>query len=285
MSIESCNFASNRLLSIADMTEFYGCWNREIEAALEDAAAIIAGEFTPRKADNALNALRDCLRPVDERIPTEFTRSKVKLRKVGEKVSETLYRYSPDKFGAIRSALDELRQAIAEESHQSSFLVLSSLEQSYFSNVIQFGKIAPVKFKEIAGDIDEAYKCVALQRSTACVFHCMRILEFGVHRLATHFQIPLSVVNKLGKNQGKEWGSLCDQIVSHVKNLPDKTPEEQTLRLRFEDVAEHLQNVRMERNRVMHARYATTKRYTHSKAVNVLEETKDFIEKLALLLP
>ncbi len=66
--------------------------------------------------------------------------------------------------------------------------------------------------------------------------------------------------------------------------MPASTEKRQQTKLLFEDLAIHLSNVREERNRVMHTHYATTKRFSGTKAANVLEETKEFMVGLALLL-
>jgi hypothetical protein len=171
------------------------------------------------------------------------------------------------------------------ELNTPRFKVLMDDESKWYESRAPFGIIVAKKFKDVAGDITEINRCLALGRYTGSVFHSMRLLEYGVHRLADKLGVILSVVNTRGKNQNKEWGALCDEIVAKVRNLPDSTPQEQKERLNLEDMSEHLSNVRMERNRVMHARYASTKRYTKAKATDVRNEVESFMRKLAESLP
>ena len=54
-----------------------------------------------------------------------------------------------------------------------------------------FGDDVARAFPSSKGDIDEAGKCLALDRGTACVFHLMRILEIGLQLLAAKLGISL----------------------------------------------------------------------------------------------
>ena len=279
------NFGLNqsppKLLSLTDMTPFHLAWKRILDHTFDDIQ-----KLTPSQHEKMMTAIYT-LRAY---IPPEFKRSTKKLKQFSVLVEyETVFKkYLLNN----KKKAEELRAAVREESEETTFLCLSETERDRYRNKEQFGAKAPKKFKQIAGDIDEAYKCIALQRNTACVFHCMRMLEFGVHKLARHFKIPLQVDvhdkrtgQPTGEKRDQEWNALCQQILKKIKHMPASTEKRQDKKLLFEDLAIHLSNVREERNRVMHAHYATTKRFSGTKAANVLEETKEFMEGLALLLP
>ncbi len=282
---ESRNFGLNQsrheLLSFADMSPFYLAWKRMTDKTFDDIQ-----KLTPSKREK----LKIALEGFRAFIPPEFVRSRKRL-KVLMFLSDLNTGFKKN-FPNLLKKAEELRVALKEEENEAMFLCLSETERDHYRDKEQFGQIAPVKFKEIAGDIDEAYKCLAVGRYTASVFHCMRMLEYGVHKLASHFDVDLQVDvidGRTGKRtrdkRDQEWNALCQQILREIKHLPAPTPTEQETKLKFEDLAIHLSNVRAERNAVMHARYATTKRFTAKKAENVLEETKSFIAELALVLP
>src|SRR5258708_7512857 len=46
------------------------------------------------------------------------------------------------------------------------------------------------KFPSAILDMEEAGKCLAFDRNTACVFHCMRVMEVGLKTLASALGIP-----------------------------------------------------------------------------------------------
>jgi hypothetical protein len=283
-------FAKRGLFSLAQMTEIYYAWEERVSVFLDQLSTRIDDEEL--KAEEFFEALESSLKEVKNFIPPEFVRTRKKI-KVFEDSIKTYRKWDDEnRRYDLRELLKRIREALREDSEETMFLVLSPTQREYYGDDTQFGSIAPIKFKEIAGDIEEAYKCLGAGRTTACVFHCMRMLEYGVHKLARHFGVALQVDvtdGKTGKLTGdkrdQEWNTLCQQILREIKHLPAPTPTEQEEKLKFEDLAIHISNVRAERNAVMHARYATTKRFTAKKAENVLEETKSFISELALLLP
>ena len=55
-----------------------------------------------------------------------------------------------------------------------------------------FGKDVRVAFPSAIIDIEEAGKCLAFERWTACVFHLMRVMETGLHVLGDSLNLPLT---------------------------------------------------------------------------------------------
>src|SRR5207245_2918398 len=67
-----------------------------------------------------------------------------------------------------------------------------------------FGEPVEIKFPEVADDIKEAGKCLALDRSTATVFHLMRVLEVGVARFATKLKATIRT--------DQAWGLILGEV-------------------------------------------------------------------------
>ncbi len=169
------------------------------------------------------------------------------------------------------------------EFKKDRFKVLTDSEAEIYEETYPFEIFVSEGFPEIAGDILEINKCLALGRYTACVFHCMRVLEVGVHKLALYLDLPLNDIRH-GKPNTLQWNDLCDSIKTAVNKLSLATEIDRTKRFRCEDMLERLSTLRPERNRVMHARHATTKTYTKEKATHIRAETRDLMQSLYLQL-
>jgi hypothetical protein len=80
-----------------------------------------------------------------------------------------------------------------------------------------FGAAVDRKFgSAVAEDIAEAAKCLALDRTTACVFHLMRVMEAAVQRLGQ--ELHVTVVDK--HNKDLPWGPILANIRSAVETMP-----------------------------------------------------------------
>jgi hypothetical protein len=285
LRIFGLNHPTQRLLSFSQMTPFYRAWVDSINKNIDTLDSML-GSFN-------LHEARLWINKIGTHIPEDFANSWASLQKIGAVLSVCQTDAEFIIHGQIIEKLvAQLRSALFKDSSEAMFLCLSPTERYYYEENNQFGLDVLRKFGEITTDIDEAYKCMAVERYTASVFHCMRMLEYGVHKLAGRFGVDLQVDvidskthQPTGDKRDQEWNALCQQILKKIKNLPATSEAEQEAKLKFEDLAIHLSNVRAERNAIMHARYGTTKRFTRKKAEHVLEETKSFISELALLLP
>lgn len=75
---------------------------------------------------------------------------------------------------------DELRGVL--------FLAIPLSSQAYYETPREQWGVSPDKFSDAIYDIEEASKCIALHRSTACVFHLMRVMEHGLKGIACAFR-------------------------------------------------------------------------------------------------
>ena len=85
----------------------------------------------------------------------------------------------------ILKDLYELRSRIKDELSERYFLFVFPERVQYLENKQPFGETVVEHFSAAAFDIEEASKCLALQRPTACVFHLMRVMEEGLKALAS----------------------------------------------------------------------------------------------------
>src|SRR5260370_16343987 len=131
------------------------------------------------------------------------------------------------------------------------------------------GKSVNAKFPGIQYDAVEAGNCYACGRSTAVVFHLMRIMEVGVQAFGDKLGVPL--VNE------KVWQVILDGVNAPIKKLPPK--DEATIE--FSQISANLYSVKLAwRNEVMHPKDT----YTLEEAENLIRQVKIFMEQLAKVI-
>src|SRR5206468_6948661 len=89
------------------------------------------------------------------------------------------------KIGSIQSmARNELKN--------KKFLYVSEELAEYYDNKSICGSKVAEKFGKALPDIIEAGNCYALGRPTACVFHLMRVIPYGMAVLAKKLKVKYS---------------------------------------------------------------------------------------------
>lgn len=75
--------------------------------------------------------------------------------------------------------LQYLRQALTDDVQMTWFLRLDSVDANLAFEPNQFGAQVDEAFPSASWDIEEASRCLAFDRGTACVFHLARIAELA----------------------------------------------------------------------------------------------------------
>jgi hypothetical protein len=128
-------------------------------------------------------------------------------------------------------------------------------------------------YPQLTFDVVEAGNCLALNRSTACVFHLMRIVEVGVQLFGKKLGVPLT--------NEKVWQVILDQVNKHIGAMPEKPPARKRQKERYADVAGHLYNVKVAwRNPLMHPK----RTYTPEEAEHLFISVKAFMLHLVTLI-
>lgn len=111
------------------------------------------------------------------------------------------------KHGDFKRSVETLRERIEDELDDIVFLFVPNDEVSYYENKTLFGDDVAAKFNQASEDIEEAGNCFAAGRYTACVFHLMRVLEYGLRALSRNLKVRLPRPVEL-----EEWGKLISEI-------------------------------------------------------------------------
>lgn len=140
-----------------------------------------------------------------------------------------------------------------------------------------FGDEFRARFLSVAFDLDEAAKCFALGRATACVFHLMRLMEIGIRAVARCLGIP-DPTKPAERNWGTILRAIKEDLDAHVGQQPTKVWSIATDKEFFEGAYASLDAVRVAwRNPTMHIE----NKYTDDEAEHVFVAVKGFMMKLA----
>jgi hypothetical protein len=180
-------------------------------------------------------------------------------------------------WGGVKARFDEINNTLKRELSLQTVLVLEPKEQEYLSSKEpHFGKEVASKFQSLAAfEIDEAAKCLAFGRSTACVFHLMRVMEIGIKAVAQCLRIPDPI-----KPSERNWGKMLEAIKK--QGIEQKWP---TAVLRstgdgalFEAIYASLDAVKNPwRNSTMHVE----NKYTNEEAEHIFAAVRGFMKKIA----
>jgi hypothetical protein len=171
---------------------------------------------------------------------------------------------------AWRPMLIDLIQRVFDELDGRFFLFLSpDSVPLYRQTDPSFGAAVEAKFPEMAEDISEAATCLALSRSTASVFHLMRVMEIALQKFGESLGVALA--------SEKNWQNILDEINKAIKRLDPKASQT----IAYAGAAAHLYNVKVTwRNPTMHPKQT----YTPDEARNIFSAVKTFIGDLSGLL-
>lgn len=143
-------------------------------------------------------------------------------------------------------------------------------EDLYNKGAQLFSPDMSIKYPNASYEIDEACKCLALERGTACMFHLMRTMELSVRATAKCLQIPDPI-----KPSDHAWGPIQKTIDDAMKiKWPTAASRQSGDGAIFDSINAMLAAVRSPwRNPTMHI----DKVYTTQQAGDVLDAVRGFM--------
>jgi hypothetical protein len=149
-------------------------------------------------------------------------------------------------LNGIAQAINHLISRLQDELNSQYFFHLDQKDVQFYLEEKPFGQKVADKFEQANEDICEAAKCLSLQRSTACVFHLMRVLELGVQAFGKKLKVKLDV-------RAETWHQILLHVNKEIQAMPSKTTKQKSKKSQYAAAAAHLQSVRLAwRNEVMH---------------------------------
>jgi hypothetical protein len=113
-------------------------------------------------------------------------------------------------YGQMKEATTQLQRTIQWEMEEKLFMYIPPTRAERFNLPEAFGADVARNFPSATFDIWEAGNSFAAGRSTACVFHLMRVLELGLIPFATIFGVPADREN---------WHPIIERIESKIRDM------------------------------------------------------------------
>ncbi len=171
--------------------------------------------------------------------------------------------------GVLVEAVSQVERTIRWEMEDKLFMFIPPERAERYNQKELLGSAVNAKFSTTQYDVVEAGNCYACGRSTAVVFHLMRIMEVGVQQ----FGIKLGVTLTNEKN----WQNILDEINKAIRALDQKAQTTKELAA----ASANLYSVKLAwRNEVMHPNDT----YTLEEADNLLRQVRIFMEQLTKVI-
>lgn len=117
-------------------------------------------------------------------------------------------------YGTLEKETEYLHRCLIDHFEQRTVLIVDEGKtEAYEAAEPLFGLKVWAKFQNSQRDIEEAGKCLALNRNTAMVFHLMRAMEAALRALAG----KIGVTVQDGSGKFVSWGVI-------VRNIKDRIP-------------------------------------------------------------
>lgn len=181
----------------------------------------------------------------------------------------------------LKRSIEHIDATFSAELQEHVFVQIDPARLAYmmtredFARNPIFGHGVASSFRSAMEDTREAGLCFAVHRHTACVFHCMRVLERGLHALARALQVPFSIPFEY-----QQWNAIIVGIDSAIKKLeqqPAGQTKTETLEFYSQAALQFFYFKDAWRNHVSHSRTS----YDGEQAKMVLEHVEAFMRCLA----
>lgn len=178
---------------------------------------------------------------------------------------------TPEEMIPLQGRIGRLKDAVIGETKTRSALILNAnAKELWQPSKPTFGDDFKNKFQSAQYDLDEACKCLALGRSTAAVFHLMRITETGLQALHGCLGIPVALAGN-----DRNWGKILGRVRDDIKQRGTRWAEHD----QFQEFYALLDAVKDAwRNATMHIE----NKYTPDEAQHIFNMVRGFMGRIAL---
>jgi hypothetical protein len=178
-------------------------------------------------------------------------------------------------YGQLAKSFADLSERLYDEINDNLFMYVPKGKQQFYTDPHERFGLDVKNFPSATDEIEEAGKCYAAGRNTACVLHLMRVLETGLNALAKHLNVPYDSVN---------WEQITNKIPGKLDELEKLSPKPQNWkddRKFYSEVGIHFKFIKdAYRNYAMHVH----DRYDDSKALAIFNHVSAFMRHVATKL-
>jgi hypothetical protein len=184
-------------------------------------------------------------------------------------------------FETFRELVIELQERMIDETSAPRFFVVSDQEAEYYSNPRKGWEEIIARFPNSVRDIEEAYKCYALARYAAAIFHSLQVVEAGL----LEFGKLISVTDPL-----PGWTATTNRLKKILDTkYPDRTRIEQENSTFLEQMHAAIHALQLAwRNKVSHAHgklFVMTSDFHPEVAEEILITSRALMRRLATEAP
>lgn len=274
------------IVSLLDMLKFRlfdllnSTWRLEVvqkDASKQDSTSLTINETDHKFYQRVINEVRvNC-----ERFELDSTLDQL------NRIDETLNAGSI--FGAYNTFTSQVQQVwecLKTDLDRRVFMFMPRDQSKDYEQEDLFGKEVTDKFRSTVFDVSEAGNCYATGRYTACVFHCMRVLEKGLHAFVHHLNDIHAAGIVFSKTvEETNWGNIIQEIQISLENpkrlarlVPLPTKNEMA---RYSTAALEFEHFKQAwRDDVSHSRRS----YDGPAAKSVMDHVEAFMRKISLWL-
>lgn len=174
--------------------------------------------------------------------------------------------------GRLANFLERMCECAPEELETKTLIFLQGVESDLYDPPAPlFGDQVNSAFPSSVGEIEEAGKCLSLDRWTAAVMHLMRALEPVIQAL----QVSVDV-----EKPKEQWGQILDQIESKLKIVKKSTHGKENQQWCSEVAAQFRYIKDAWRNYAAHGH----ERYDKERAMEIYNATRGLMRQVATRL-
>lgn len=164
----------------------------------------------------------------------------------------------------------ELGHRLTDEASEKNVFIMPSDRVQYYDRPHLFGETVDQVFPTATLDIEEAGKCYAMGRNTACVFHLMRVMEVGLRGLSDLLGNP---------NDGApNWGQILSRCDRELQRPTQRSAEWNADPTFFSEATAQLRAVKDAwRNPTMHVEAS----YDEERTLDIWNAVSAFMRSLA----
>jgi hypothetical protein len=179
------------------------------------------------------------------------------------------------KYTTLKTACQDIQARIQDEMSLAVFFHLPNKKHTFYEQKEPlFGKEVHDVFPSAVINIEEAGKCYALGRNTACVFHLQGVMQCGLNALGDSIDIP--------RTENRTWDAILSKIDPELsKKYTEKSEYFHENEQFCAESAALLRAVKIAwRNPTMHVEIS----YDEEKALDVYNSVRTFMRHLSTRL-
>jgi hypothetical protein len=214
-----------------------------------------------------------------------YARRQCEAIELGEVILDRIQRFTVQlrvgtTYEIVANEAKYLREAIEAVLSLRRFVFIPPARANTLDNLEKDWADALAGFPEAQQDIRDAVECYTLDKNTACIFHLMRVAEYGLRRLAEQLQVVTTDRGEPQPLEFADWNKIIAAIrntITGVRKLPSG-PEKQAQLQSWSETADHCEYMKdIWRNTVSHTRMS----YKESDALSACERVREFMSFLA----